>query len=147
MTWKFDCFKDHRGESEVVDFLLSLSIKAKQNLKRALQILSVLPIQDWHKPQPSSKIKDANHIYVIRFNDENRTQWRIYGFHDVNRNVFVKTNYGTEKDGKYKPAVSKCAELSTERMRLCSGNDWESYLYGSRVSNGFSITTDPKLLG
>ncbi|MDD2865543.1 MAG: hypothetical protein PHC99_12585 [Methylococcales bacterium] len=145
MKWKFDCFKDNRGESEVVDFIKSLSVKAKQNLKRALQILSVLPIQDWHKPNPSSNI--SNHIYVIRFKDENRTQWRIYGFHDVQRGFFMMTNYGTEKDGKYKPAVSKCAELSTERMQLCSGNDRASHVYGSGVSNEFSITTDQKLLG
>jgi hypothetical protein len=87
--WGYKCFKDQRNKVIIVDWVKKeLSPKAWQYLKRSLENLAKRPISEWHKPNPSSKISTSNHIYVIRFKDENRTQWRIYGFHNHEKSMF-----------------------------------------------------------
>jgi len=121
--WQFRCYVDEKKHSDVREFIDSLPTKTKARLKRSLEILTGLDIQEWHKPNPASFIN--NHIYVIRFKDTNRQQWRIYGFHDKDKKTFVFTYYGTEKDGKYKPSVDECVSESTNRMEQCT-NNWDA---------------------
>lgn len=142
--WKYVCFKDHRDKAVVIDWITSkLSKKAWMNLKRALENLAQRPINDWHKPHPSSKISNSNHIYVIRFSDENRTQWRIYGFHKVSKCVFVMTNYGTERGNKYEPSAPDSRDKAEECMELCN-SCWEQHVCNclSNLSDTLSIARD-----
>ena len=143
MKWIFCFFKDNRDESKVFNWIRDdLSIKEKQSLKRALEILSSRPISDWHKPNPSSKI--SNHIYVIRFVGDNRKQWRIFGFHDSQQQNFVMTHYGTEKDGQYIPDGSIISKKS-EKFADLYFNDRGKHLYRiSKVPNELSIATYPE---
>lgn len=143
MKWTFCFFNDNRNESKVFNWIKNdLSIKEKQSLKRALEILSSRPISDWHKPNPSSKI--SNHIYVIRFSGDNRKQWRIFGFHDSANHIFVMTHYGTEKDGKYIPDGSIISKSAKDNADLYF-NDRERRTYRtSNIPNKPSIATYPE---
>jgi hypothetical protein len=116
ILWKFFCYRDDRGKNVVGDWLVTevKSKKAQQNLRRTLEHLSMKEKDAWKKPQASGGL--GNHIYVIRFKDENGTQWRIYGGHDDDRKCFVLTNYGTERGGKYIPPVGDCVALAARRM-------------------------------
>jgi hypothetical protein len=97
-AWRFVYPLDQRGLSDVAAKLLGLSKKARANLRRTLEHLQVKPKSEWSRPW-ASPLK--NHIYVIRFHDENRTQHRLFGrFDEAN---FVVTLYGTEKDKQYDP--------------------------------------------
>jgi hypothetical protein len=125
--WSFVCYRNEKKEVVVFKWISGLSVKAKNNALRQMEILLQQPQENWHKPLPASKIKGYNHIYVIRFNDENRTQWRIYGFHNQIKKVFVMTNYGTERDGKYKPTPAACADISKQCMEECNSN-WDKYV-------------------
>lgn len=121
--WEYKCYLDERGGNPVFDWLSTLSKKAQANLKRSLEILSCLEIKDWHKPNPASLTE--NHIYVIRFKDENRTQWRIYGHHNIAKKTFVLSFYGNEKGNKYDPPVKQCVTTSVLRMGHCNSN-WDA---------------------
>ena len=123
VKWKWRCFRDDQGTNVVIDWVTAKSKGGQARLKNALDQLSQLEKQHWHKPQPSSSI--GNHIYVIRFSDENRTQWRIYGHHKDAIRTFVLTNYGTERGNKYDPPVERCLALGTERMDWCAKH-WNS---------------------
>lgn len=133
--WDYFCYLDHRGNNVITDWLKGLSKKAQANLKRSLEILECLEIENWHKPNPASLTK--NHIYVIRFKDENRKQWRIYGHHNVEKRAFVLSYYGFEKDNKYEPAVEQCVAECANRMEQCSAN-WDS-----RTCSCLSTTNTP----
>jgi hypothetical protein len=111
--WTFRCYVDHRGMNVVLDWLSKLSPKARQNLKRTLEQLATKPKTAWERPHASPL---GNHIYVIRFNDENRTQWRVYGEHEDERGCFVLTNYGTERGGKYDPPPATCVATAMQHM-------------------------------
>lgn len=92
-----------RGAGVVSEWVRTerLSVKARARLDRALDHLLPLPKQDWHKPNPASSLGDNG--YVIRFTDESRKQWRIFGhFHDPHSS-FVMTFTGSEKDDVYEP--------------------------------------------
>jgi hypothetical protein len=114
--WTFRCYVHERGKNVVMDWLNGLSKKAMVNLKRTLEHLAQKPLTAWERPH-SSPI--GNHIYVIRFKDENSTQWRIYGEHDPSRGCFVLTNFGTERGGVYDPPSAQCSSLASSRMADC----------------------------
>ena len=118
--WEYRCYVDDRGNNVILNWLSGLSKKALAKFKRQLEILECLEIQDWHKPNPASLVK--YHIYVIRFKDENRTQWRAYGHHDLPKKAFVLSFYGTEKDRKYDPTTKECIYKCTIRMEQCRTN-------------------------
>jgi hypothetical protein len=139
--WNYRCYVDHRGKNPVGEWLSGLSKKAQANLKRSLEILSCLEMTDWHKPNPASLTE--NHIYVIRFKDENGTQRRIYGHHDTQRKVFVLSTYGIEKGNKYDPPVKQCVSVCTIRMEQCN-TEWDARTCACLSANGFThdITSD-----
>lgn len=112
---------DNRGKNVIIEWLEGLSAKARQNLKRTLEQLATKQKIGWERPSASPL---GNHIYVIRFNDENRTQWRVYGEHDDERSCFVLTNFGTERGGKYSPPADECIQLARKRMADVRG-DWD----------------------
>lgn len=115
--WHFRCFIDHREICLVCDAIKPLSKTAKANMRVALQILSFQDKTEWNRPHASS-IK--NHIYVIRFKDENRTQHRLFGhFHD-DRKCFVMSLKGTEKGNKYEPANYN--EIAAQRKGICDSS-------------------------
>jgi len=111
--WSFRCYVDEKGNNIIIEWLKNLSPKARQNLKRTLEHLAAKPRDAWSRPQ-ASPLRD--HIYVIHFKDENRTQWRIYGEHDDEHKCFVLTNYGTERDGQYDPPSADCSDTAKRRM-------------------------------
>lgn len=102
------------------DWMGGLSKTAHANLKRTLEHLSQKPASEWVRPHSSSL---KNHIYVIRFHDENRTQWRIFGGMAVEHGTFVLTNHGTERGGRYDPKADVCINTATSRLDLCLA-DW-----------------------
>ena len=121
--WNYRCYVDDRGNNPVLTWLSALSKKAQANFKRNLEIIECLEIADWHKPSPTSYVN--NHIYVIRFKDENRTQWRIYGHHNIEKKVFVLSFYGFEKGNRYEPSVEQCVNVGSNRMEQCIA-DWDT---------------------
>lgn len=114
--WNYRCYVDHRGNNVITDWVKSLSKKAQANLMRTLEHLSQKQINNWERPQ-SSPLGDR--IYVIRFKDENGTQWRIYGEHDLQRGCFVLCFSGTERGNVYKPPSDECCAATKARMAEC----------------------------
>ena len=113
-----------RGEGVVSAWIVAdrLTKKAQARLDRALDQLLQLPKQDWHKPNPASAL--GNHAYVIRFTDESRKQWRIFGhFHDPHY-CFVMTGTGFEKDDEYEP--ENYLELAKSNKTKCD-EDFQGY--------------------
>lgn len=111
--WDYRCYVDEKGNNIIIDWLRNLSPKARQNLKRTLEQLATKPRDAWSRPQASPL---GDHIYVIHFRDENRTQWRIYGEHDDGHKCFVLTNFGTERGGQYDPPSADCSATAKRRM-------------------------------
>lgn len=134
--WTFRCYVDARGANPVGDWLGTLSAKGRANLKRALEHLRQKHQVEWERPHSSPL---GNNIYVIRFKDENRTQWRIYGEHEPARSCFVFTNSGTERGGVYDPPSSTCCSIASKRMVECR-NDWDGRTCGCVVSTADGVT-------
>lgn len=111
--WTYRCYVDQKGNNIIIEWLKGLSAKARQNLKRTLEQLATKPRDAWGRPHASPT---GDHIYVIHFKDENRTQWRIYGEHDDEHRCFVLTNYGTERGGVYKPSSADCSTTAKRHM-------------------------------
>jgi hypothetical protein len=120
--WLYRCYVDHRGKSIVADWVKSKSKKAQMNLRRTLEHLSQKPRETWERPQSSSL---GNHIYVIRFKDENGTQWRIYGEHDLQHKCFVLCCTGTERGNIYDPPSETCCATTVSRMAECR-ESWDT---------------------
>ena len=100
------------GTDKCSVFVKSLSKKAQANLDRTLDHLQVQPKIEWDRPHASPV---GHNIYVIRFKDENRSQWRLFGhFHDPHTS-FVVSLHGSERDGVYEPAdyVDQCSDNRT----------------------------------
>ena len=76
------------------------SKKAEARFDRTLDHLTQLDKQQWSRPHASPL---TNHIYVIRFTDENRRQLRVFGHFYEAHHCFVMTLSGDEKDDKYSP--------------------------------------------
>lgn len=104
IRWNFHCLISDRGVDTIDKWRDGLSKTAKANLDRALEHLRVQKKTEWDRPHASSV---GNHIYVIRFKDENRTQWRLFGHFYDEHNCFVATLGGTERDGVYFPSGYK----------------------------------------
>lgn len=114
-AWRFRCLKSERGE-DLIDRWKgkNLSKKATAKLERALEYLCVRPKSEWARPHASPL---GNHIYVIRFSDENRAQLRVAGhFHGETR-FFVMTQPAVEKDDKYDP--ENLTELANNHKNTC----------------------------
>lgn len=110
--WKFHCFLDHRGKDVLADWHRTLSTKGRANFARARDQLKDQPKTSWDRPHASPL---GNHIYVIRFKDENRTQHRAFGHFADEHHAFVITLYGEEKDGCYSPSnYSERASLNKD---------------------------------
>lgn len=137
--WGFIGYIDRRGKREIADWIASLSPKARQNFKRTLEHLSMKEKNSWERPQSSPL---GNNIYVIRFQDENRTQWRVYGEHDDDHGCFVLTNFGTERGGEYIPPSAKCVSTAKERMEEVRGS-WNTYASNSLSIPGFGDVLAP----
>ena len=108
IRWTYRCYVDHR-ERDVIDaWLCGLSKKAKARLLRTLEHLSAKPKDLWERPHASPL---GDHIYVIRFTDENRSQWRIYGEHHDDSECFVLCCFGSERNNRYEPPSEQCLSL------------------------------------
>ena len=112
--WKFLCYRNASGKNQITPSLTALSKTGMMQLRRALEHLSAKPQASWERPHASPA---GNHIYVIRFRDENRKQHRLFGHHDLIAPEFVITLYGFEKDGKYEP--SDYITISATRRSEC----------------------------
>ena len=123
-NWKFLCYRNASGKNQISPHLVRLSKSGIMKLRRTLEHLQVKPQTAWSRPQASPT---GNNIYVIHFTDENRTQHRLFGHHEITFQEFVITLFGVEKDGKYAPAnyISictdrKCECLAAPRKHKCS---------------------------
>lgn len=124
--WEFKCYKDRKKDIVVIQWIKhELSKKAWMSLKRSMEILAQRKIMHWERPH-ASFVSDSDRIYVIRFKDENSTQWRIFGFHDIQLCDFVMTNYGTERDNKYEPPVAISTKHAESAREICYRNWHES---------------------
>ena len=112
----------HRGKGVVSAFVegRDCSKKAEAKFDRTLDHLQQSDKTDWSRPH-ASPIGD--HIYVIRFTDENRRQLRIFGHFEDVEHCFVMTLTGGEKDDKYEP--SNYDDQAKER-RLVVASDFSS---------------------
>lgn len=112
---RYRCFLDHRFQCVIQPWLLStVPKKGRIKLQRTLEQLAAQPRSEWSKPN-AAFVK--NHIYVIRFKDENSTEHRIYGHFTDDSLCFVMTLTGIEKDNVFKP--SNYAELAIANKRVC----------------------------
>ena len=103
ISLRWYCRVDESGV-DVIDSWgkIELTKKARARFERARDQLSRLPYAEWKKPL-GAKVQGHDHIYVIRFHDETRKQWRVFGYADTARNGFVMTNTAFENDYKYIP--------------------------------------------
>jgi len=116
IRWRYLCYKNRSGGNDIVPLLTRLTAKGRANARRAMEHLRQKDIQWWERPH-ASHVRSYNHIYVIRFKDENRTPWRLLGFHERALSVFVLTNTATERDSAYEPA--NYGSIASERMEQC----------------------------
>ena len=121
IPWRFICYKKTADHCEISKQLAKVSTKGRAKLLRTLETLQCLPQHRWERPHASTVI-NADHIYVIRFTDENRTQHRIFGNHQGG--YFICTLMGIEKGGKYEPA--NYGKIAVSRMGDCE-RDFHKY--------------------
>src|SRR4051812_23098902 len=100
-SWKFRCYVNARGEDIIDNWLERVSVVGKANLDRTLEHLRVQPKDRWSRPHASPL---GDHVYVIRFKDQNRTQHRLFGYFDDQHSAFVISVPGIERDDVYEPA-------------------------------------------
>lgn len=115
-AWRFRCFYSERGE-DLIDRWISknLSRKARAKLERTLELLCVRPATEWGRPNASPL---GNHIYVIRFSDENNRKIRIAGHFQGDTKYFVLTQPVIEKDSTYEP--DNYEQLAADHKNVCS---------------------------
>ncbi|WP_419465627.1 type II toxin-antitoxin system RelE/ParE family toxin [Burkholderia diffusa] len=110
------------------DWVKTLSKKARANFSRTRDHLRHQPPEQWDRPHASPL---GNHIYVIRFRDENSTQHRAFGHFRSKNDAFVLTNSGIEKDNVYEPSTYRqsaddargvCEQTGDDRSRCCFGS-------------------------
>ncbi|MDD2711304.1 MAG: hypothetical protein PHU77_00150 [Simplicispira sp.] len=77
------------------------SKKAEAKFDRTLDHLVQQERASWSRPKASPL---GDHIYVIRFEDENRKQLRVFGHFDDKQHCFVMTLSGGEKNDTYYPS-------------------------------------------
>ncbi|MFY3697388.1 type II toxin-antitoxin system RelE/ParE family toxin [Achromobacter xylosoxidans] len=128
VLWTYKCFKDHRDIDVVDGWHKKLSPTARANFMRARQQLAHQPMTSWSRPHASPL---GNHIYVIRFKDENRTQHRVFGHFEQTDSAFVMSVTGYEKDSVYYPKTY-VADVSSARS-VCEGN------YEKRTCNCLNV--------
>ena len=116
-AWRFRCFRSLRGEDLIDEWAKKLSKKGKVKLTVALEYLCVQPRTEWSRPHASPL---GNHIYVIRFKDENGTQHRLAGHFHEESYVFVLTQPVIEKDNQYDP--SNYEDLAAAHKLNCDGD-------------------------
>ena len=75
------------------------------------------PLQRWVRPEASPL---GNHLYVIHFADQNRTQHRICGVAYPSYHVFVMCVTIVEKGGRYYPIDYEARTLEC-RSELLGG--------------------------
>lgn len=99
-AWRFHCFLSERGTDVIDSWHSGISKKGRAKLERTLEHLAVQEKTEWDRPHASPL---GDHIYVIRFSDENRMQHRIAGHFHGDSLAFVLTQPGYEKDDIYYP--------------------------------------------
>lgn len=136
--WNFHCALSDRGDHAIERWRANLSKKGRAKLDRTLDHLKFQPKDEWGRPAASPL---GDHIYVIRFADENGTPWRLFGHFYDGHHAFVATLGGTERDGNYLPSDyhkrSVAAQLHCNSdfgsrthaclrgCDICTGNDVE----------------------
>lgn len=150
IVWSYRCYKNATGRNQITSHLTGLTVKGRMQLRRTLEHLRTKPETLWIRPHASPA---GNHIYVIRFHDENRTQHRLFGHHEASFAEFVITLYGVEKDRVYEPSdyLRICA---TRRGECASEPDKhkcsclpESATVGSQSGNVFPIGNNLAAMG
>jgi hypothetical protein len=115
-AWRFHCFLSERGEDVIDTWHNGVSKKGRAKLERTLEHLAVQEKTEWSRPQASPL---GDHIYVIRFTDENRMQHRVAGHFHADSLAFVLTQPGYEKDDIYHP--ENFTKLAKSHKSTCDG--------------------------
>ena len=95
LLWRFKCFLSERGSDVIDEWHEKISKKGRAKLLRTMEHLVAQPLSEWARPY-ASPLRD--HIYVIRFTDENRTQHRVIGHFHADTLYFILTQPAIEKD-------------------------------------------------
>jgi len=117
--WEIRCFLKESGRNEAEKWHLALNKRMQVRLRTHLNHLRFQPEQRWTRPDAAAL---GDHLCVIHFKDENRTQHRLTGYFDIKNHAFVICVYGFEKDGVYTP------QDYADKTRQCRedvGNDFQ----------------------
>lgn len=99
--WEIRCFLRASGKNDCEKWHQGLTKRAQVKLRTHLHYLRAQPESRWVRPGAVA-LKD--HVCVIHFTDENRTQHRLTGYFDADNHAFVICVLGIEKDRVYTPA-------------------------------------------
>lgn len=118
--WNFHQYVTSSSKEVIEKWASHISKKGRANLDRALDHLRDQPMTEWRRPEASPL---GNHIYVIHFKDENRSQWRICGHFYMPHRTFVLTVGVKERDGQYIPEDYE--KQATNNRVICDENFYE----------------------
>ncbi|WP_431107626.1 hypothetical protein [Variovorax paradoxus] len=109
-VWEFRLWLTATGRNEHAKWDSELSKKGRARRNVSMKFLRDKPAAQWSRPEASPL---GDHVYVIRFKDENGTQHRLFGYHDLDHHAYVICFEGFEKDHVYHPPNYE------ERVRKC----------------------------
>lgn len=98
--WSIRCHLRAGGRNDVIRWYDKLTRRSQVAFRTRLQYLRFQPQGRWVRPNAAA-LKD--HVCVIHFQDENRTQHRLTGYFDHAHHAFVICVIGVEKDKQYDP--------------------------------------------
>lgn len=99
--WTFRLYLSPSGRSELDKWDRRLSASGKASRDVNMRFLSHQPLERWTRPHASPV---GDHVYVIRFHDESRSQHRLIGYFAPEYRSFVICVAALEQDNQYHPA-------------------------------------------
>ena len=99
-VWEYRLYVTPSGRNDIAKWDAKLSARARAKRNTNMKFLRDKPATQWSRPS-ASPISD--NVYVIRFKDENGSEHRMFGYHDLQYHAFVICFEGYEKDNVYYP--------------------------------------------
>lgn len=109
-VWEFRLWLTESGRNDHEKWNSGLSATARARRDMNMRFLRDKPATLWERPDASPL---GDNLYMIRFKDENGSQHRLFGYHDLKNHAYVICFEGFEKDNVYHPTDYK------ERIRKC----------------------------
>lgn len=98
--WEYRLWLTDSGRNDFEKWDKGLSAKGRARRNTNMKFLRDKPADQWDRPEASPL---GDNVYVIRFKDENSTQHRLFGYHDLSNHAYVICFAGFEKDHVYHP--------------------------------------------